>query len=251
MKPWFAIFLLLCEIAFARPNCPSDLRNELPFATASHLAVERWSRQEFRLNSNNVEVIAFIAGDSNHFRPMCEKQISNAKFNQGRYLSIWLRSNTGWNQVAQSDNTLVAWDQVGEFTTQLRWDRSTLIVEESGHATRLAMEYTTRLRPTKDGHSWQVIGQDSTDLYNEYRISSKEAQDDFDKTAQKHPTSSPFSGHKYSINWLTGKASIECHSFGEVPKARVVKFTLDTPLHFGDKSSDQRAATIYQQLKCK
>lgn len=251
MKPCFTVLLLFCEISSARPNCPIDLSSELPLTTASDLAVEQWSMHGFRLNSNSVEVIALIASNPIHFRPMCETQTSNAESNQDRYLSIWVRSNTGWSQVAQSDKTLVPWDQVGEFTTQLRWNKSTLVVEESGYATRLAMRYTTRLRPAKDDHSWQVIGQDSIDLYNEYRISSKEAQNDFDTTSQKLPTASPYSGHTYSVNWLTGQASIECHSFGEVPKTSVMKFNLDTALRFGSGSFDRKAAAIYRRLKCK
>lgn len=251
MRFLLAVGLLSCEIATARPNCPIDLRNELPFQTTSRIAVELWSKHRLRLDSSYVEVIAVVAGDPVHFRPACEEQPWLEKSDQTRYLSIWTRSNSGWKMVAKSDTTLVPWDHVGEVTTELKWDELTLLIKEGVRATRLDMEYKTQVRSTKNGNFWQVIGHDSIELYNEYRISSEDARDDFDKKAEKYPTVSPYSGHKRSVNWLTGQASIQCYSFGEVPKTKILKFNLDLSLEFGIKSSDQKAATILKQLQCK
>jgi hypothetical protein len=251
MRIVLLLLILFGGVASARQNCPVDLKSELPFTLRSNAAVEKWSKHEFKLAKATIEGIALIASDPIHFRPACLKQSSTESFAQERFLSIWIRDENGWRMISESGETLLSWDHVGEFTTELRWNGRTLVVEESGYATRLAMKYTTRIRATEDRRIWQVIGQDSVELYNEYRLSTTEAQKDFDQKVERSPTISPYSGYKKSINWLTGQASAECHTFGEIPKKRFIRFNKDTTLRFGSTSSTKQTEEIHNQMQCR
>jgi hypothetical protein len=251
MRIVLLLIILLGGIAYARTNCPVDLRSELPFKLRSNSGVEQWSKHEFKLAEVNLEAIAIITSASVHFQPACQKQSGAESLDQERHLSIWIRNEIGWKLISESRETLIPWDHVGEFTTALRWNERTLVVEESGYATRLAMKYTTRIRATEDRHIWQVIGQDSAELYNEYRVSTTEAQNDFDQKAGRSTTISPYSGYKNSINWLTGQASVECHNFGEIPKKRLIRFNKDTTMRFGSTSSTKQTEEIHNQMQCR
>jgi hypothetical protein len=251
MRIVLLLLILFSDIASARQNCPFDLKSELPFKLRSNASVEQWSKHEFKLGKTTVEGIALIASDPVHFRPDCQKQSGTESFAQARLLSIWIRDESGWRMMSESGETLVPWDQVGEFTTELRWNERTLVVEESGYANRLAMKYITRIRAAENSQFWQVIGQDSVELYNEYRISATEAQKDFDKKVGRSPTISPYSGYKNSINWLTGQASAECHTFGEIPKKKLIRLNKDTTLRFGSTSSIKQTEEVHSQLQCK
>lgn len=251
MRFVLSLLIFFSGVASARPNCPVDRRSELPFKLSRDASVERWSKHEFKTVKGQLETIAVITGDPVHFQPACQKQSNAEKLDQARHLSIWIRDENGWRMLAESEETLVPWDQVGEFTTELRWTERTLNIEESGSATRLAMKYTTRIRATGDGQVWQVIGQESLELYNEYRISAMEAQRAFDKAAEKNSTLSPYSGHSNSINWLTGRASIECHAFGEPSKSKSIKFKRETAPQFGSTRFTTRIQEIYKKMQCK
>jgi hypothetical protein len=251
MRAVAALLWLVCEITWARQNCPKDLKEELPFAIPKVLAVEQWTHQKATVQGKPIELAALITSHPTHFQPGCQNLLSASSTDQARHIRIWARNHKDWEEIGKTDDHLVPWDHVGSFDTRMTWNERTLIINEQGYATRLIMEYTTRIRISADTQVAQIVGQDARNLYDEYRISSKEAQIEFDDLEKKNPKISNQSGSDTSINWLTGQASVRCYKFAEVPSSTVHKFDQRLLSLLSNNKSQKKRREVLDSLACK